>query len=123
MIVFRLELIFIGPQVFHNFMLALAWTIRTSENYTELSPLLVLFDLLEDEEPKHLIELAHEMGSWRNRIVLEIFLAVHILIIPIKVFDILLVVSCALKPSGSLVVHFGSWSYSIQRHKDHLGGL
>lgn len=73
----------------------------------------------------HLIEFLHEFSSWRDGVVLEVLLTVcrALLVVAIKSFNKLFVISCAFEPSGSLVVHFGSWSNTIQSQEDHFSGF
>ena len=67
------------------------------------------------------IKLLHEAGSWRDRIVFEVFLTVSNACIPIELFDVLLVLLGTSEPARPLVVHFAAGSHSIKSHYDHFG--
>ena len=45
------------------------------------------------------------------------------LAVAVKSFNKLFVVSGALEPSGSLVIHFRSWSHAIQSEENHFVGF
>lgn len=74
--VIREEGVLVGPDELHNLMLSLSRSVRSSEHNGESLPVLVLLNLLQQEEVDHLVQLLHEAGAWRNRVVLEVLLAV-----------------------------------------------
>ena len=74
-----------------------------------------------NKKVNHFIQFLHKLSTRRNRIVLEILLTIRaLLIVAVKSLDKLFIVSGTLEPSGSLVVHFRSWSDTIQGEEDHF---
>jgi hypothetical protein len=83
----------------------------------------VLFDLLEEEEVDHVVELAHELGPRGDRIIFEIFLAVCEVSVAMQLLEEFLIVLCTSKPPGALVVHLAPGSHSVEGEDDGLGGF
>jgi len=110
------ELMFVASDPLHNLVFTFTWTIRSSENNTEIFPIIILFDLFLNEKVDHFVEFFHELSTGWNGIVFEVLLTIAsvLLIVPIKSFYKLFVVSGTLKSSCSLIVHFWSWSDTIQ---------
>jgi len=72
---------------------------------------------------QHFVELVHEGSAGRDRVVFEILLAVRNIGVAVEFINELLVLLSTPESSGSLVIHFASWGYSIECHHDHLGGF
>lgn len=85
--------------------------------------MLVLLDLLQKKEVDHLVQLLHKPGPRRDGIVLEIFLTVRQISIPVKLLQVLLVVLRRPETPTPLVVHLAPGGDTVQREHDGLGGL
>lgn len=102
-------------------MLSFSWTIRSCKYHTNIFPIIILLNFFLNEKMNHLIQFLHEFGTWRNGVVFEILLTIGIFfIVPIKPFNKLFIISCTFKSSGSLIIHFGSWSDTIQSEEYHF---
>lgn len=117
------ELALVGPDVLHDLVLSLAWGVRAREDNGQPLPVVVLLDLFEEEEVEHLVQLSHELGPWRDGVILEVFLTVGQVSIAVQLLEKLLVVLGTAEPPGPLLVHLAPGSNSVKREHDGLGGL
>lgn len=115
------ELMFICSDPFHDFMLTFTRAVGPCKNDTDIFPVIVFFNLFLDEKVDHFIQFLHELCTWGNWIVFEVLLTVGtLLVVSVESFDELFVVSGAFESSGSLIVHFWSWSDTVQGEEDHF---
>jgi hypothetical protein len=103
-------------------MLALAWHISPTKQNIKSPPFHIFLNFLCHEKSQLPIQLGHEFSTRGDAIVLELLLILGISQI-LELLLKLLIVLGALKPSGSLVVHFGPWSNPVEPQEQQLPWL
>ena len=122
MTIVGIKLMFVGSNPLHDLVFTLARAIWSCKNDADVFPVIIFFNFFLNEKMDHFVQFLHKLSSRGNWIIFEIFLTISrtLLIISVESLNKLLVVTSALESSCSLIVHFWSWSDTIQSQENHL---